>query len=242
MKILLIDDEPLARNRLRALLKEESEVEIVGECGTAAEARLAIEKTRPDVALLDVTMPGEDGIQLAHWLRAQAQTLVIMVTAHARFAVDAFEARALDYLLKPVRPARLRQSLARAREALSASRATSKDDGAKGVLRRLSIKVGQQMVFIDVGDIDWIEAAGNYMVVHSRGKSHVLRQTMAALQRGLPPGQFIRLNRSVVVNVDVVKTVQRTGRGEYFVSLTDGKTVDVTCGLRELQQRVKFGR
>ena len=241
MKIVLIDDEPLARTRLRALLAEEFEVEIVGECGTPAEARVAIEKTRPDIVLLDVTMPGEDGIQLAHWLSGHHRPLVILVTAHERFAVDAFEVRALDYLLKPVRPARLRQALARARESLDASRGADKGDAATALLRRLSIKAGHKMVFIDVSDIAWIEAAGNYMVVHSRGQNHVVRETLAALQRGLPPGQFIRLNRSVVVNVDVVKTVQRTGRGEYFVTLTDGKSVDVTCGLRELQQRVKYG-
>lgn len=241
MKIVLIDDEPLARTRLRALLAEESEVEIVGECGTAAEARVTIEKTRPDIALLDVTMPGEDGIQLARWLGGHHRPLVILVTAHARFAVDAFEARALDYLLKPVRPARLRQALARARETLDASRGADKGDAATALLRRLSIKAGHKMVFIDVSDIEWIEAAGNYMVVHSRGQNHVVRETLAALQRGLPPGQFIRLNRSVIVNVEVVKTVQRTGRGEYFVTLTDGKSIDLTCGLRELQQRVRFG-
>ncbi len=241
MKIVLVDDEPLARTRLRALLAEESDVEIVGECGTAAEARAAIEKTRPDVALLDVTMPGEDGIQLARWLSCTHRPLIILVTAHARFAVDAFEARALDYLLKPVRPERLRQALDRARETLDASQTPSTGDAATGMLRRLPVKARGQMIFVDVGQIDWIEAAGNYMVVHSRGENHVVRETLASLQRGLPPGQFIRVNRSVVVNVDVVKTVQRTGRGEYFVTLTCGKSVDVTCGLRELQQRVKFG-
>jgi len=240
MKILLVDDEPFARKRLRTLLAAEAGIEVVGECSTASEARSALERSRPDVVLLDVTMPGEDGIQLAQSLEGKLRPRAIMITAHAQFAVDAFEARALDYLLKPVRPARLHQALMRAREEIHKDKATGKSEGTDDLLRRLSVKAGKQVFFIEVSQIDWIGAAGNYMVVHSQGQSHVVRETMTDLERSLPPRQFFRLNRSAIVNVKAVKTAHQKSPGEYFVELVDGTTLSVTCGLRELRQWVKF--
>ena len=241
MKVLLVDDEPFARKRLRTLLADERAVEVVGECGSAAAARALIKQADPDVVLLDVTMPGEDGIALTRSLESDGRPVVIFVTAHARFAVDAFEARALDYLLKPVRPARLRLALTRAREKMGVARSVGTTDEALGFIRRISVKTGSQVLFIEVGKIDWIEAAGNYVVLHSEGQNHVVRQTMAALERNLPPRQFIRLSRSVIANVETVDAVQRTGRGEYSVVLKVGKTIEATCGLRALEQWAKFG-
>lgn len=242
MKILLVDDEPPARHRLRALLAEESGIEVVGECGSAAEARRTIGPLQCDVVLLDVQMPGEDGVQLARWLDERGHPLVILVTAHARFAVDAFEAHAVDYLLKPVRPARLRQALLRARRLLENPPVEPAGHRRTGLLRRLPVKTNNQMHFIELEDIQWIEAAGNYMIIHASGQNHVLRETMATLERGLPPSQFIRVNRSVIVNADAIQSAHKTGRGEFTLALKDGKCVDVTCGLRELEQRMKFGR
>jgi len=241
MKVLLVDDEAFARKRLRTLLAAEEGIEVVGECGTATEARAALEQTKPDVVLLDVTMPGEDGIQLARYLEGKPQPRAIMVTAHAQFAVDAFEARALDYLLKPVRPARLHQALMRAREEIQENRVAGKSEVTAPPLRRLSVKCGKRVCFVEVSQIDWIGAAGNYMVVRSHGECHVVRETMTELERSLPPRQFLRLNRSVIVNVKAVKMAHQKGPGDYYVELVDGTTVSVTCGLRELRQWVKFG-
>jgi DNA-binding LytR/AlgR family response regulator len=237
MKVLLIDDEPLARKRLRTLLAGESDVQVVGECGSAAEARVAIAELKPEVVLLDVQMPQENGIQLANWCVGETFPLVIFITAHAAFAVDAFEIRAFDYLLKPVRPERLKQALMRAREELEKAKGTP---GSQSVdLRRLVVKTGGQVLFINVLDIDWVEAARNYMVVHSAGKSHVVRETLTTLERGLPMREFIRLNRSVIVKLSAVMSIQKTGRGEYDAILKDGRSFVVTCGLKELQQRMK---
>lgn len=236
MKVLLVDDEPLARKRLRKLLADEVNIEIIGECASATEATQLIATLHPELLLLDVTLPDLNGIQLSKLFLSEKRPLVIFVTAHSNFAVDAFETGAVDYLLKPVRPARLHQALLRAREALEKIKTTIENNSE---LRRLAVSTNGQTLFVSICEIEWIEAARNYMVVHSRGMNHVVRETMRSLEGKLPQRDFIRLNRSVIVNLGSVKCLHKTGRGNHHAELNSGRRFAVTCGLRKLQERIK---
>lgn len=240
MRVLLVDDEPLARKRLGGMLVTNAGCSVVGECGTVAEARSAIPCLNPEVVFLDVTMPGDDGLELARSLDPDALPVVILVTAHARFAVEAFELRTLDYLLKPVSTPRLLQAVMRARERVSSLAAASSRVSA-ATMRRIAVREGSRTQYVDVGLIDWIEAAGNYMVLHAAGANHVIRETLSALEQQLPANQFVRVSRSCLVNLDAVRSLESRAPGEYETLLRDGKRVNVSRGLAELKQRLQYG-
>lgn len=237
LRILLVDDEPLACQRMRDLLDADSNVQVVGTAAGVEEATAAIADYNPDLVFLDVCMPGLDGFHLARMLGGETRPLVVLVTAHARFAVDAFEVRALDYLLKPVRPERLRCTLALARERLKETPACM-EPGSR-CLSRLVVRSQNRTEFVRTADIEWIEAAGNYMVVRASGRSHIVRETMAALEKELPQDSFFRLNRSTLVHVNAVAELRLLESGCYEARLRDGKGVMVTRSLRELEKRIR---
>jgi two-component system LytT family response regulator len=249
MKIetVLVDDEPLARQRMRELLAEHADIEIVGEFISGTEAKAALGKLTPDLLLLDVQMPRMTGLKLAQLLADEPLPLVVFVTAHDAFAVEAFDTRAVDYLLKPFRPERLARALDRVRDQLAAIRESTagkpaaSPPGAKPALSRLMAKSGDRVVLIKAEQIDWIESAGNYVIVHVGAERHILRETMATLEGELSPKDFVRLNRSLIVNVRTIVELKSQGRGEYFATLTDGKRASVTVGLRELETKLRFG-
>ena len=248
IKTVLVDDEPLARQRMRELLSAHNDIEIVGECSSGTEAKAAQGKLAPDLLLLDVQMPRLTGLKLAQLLADAPLPLVVFVTAHDSFAVEAFDTRAVDYLLKPVRPERLARALDRVRDQLAAIRETTDEKipavsarEAKPALSRLMVKSGDRVVFIKAGDIEWIESAGNYVIVRAGSERHIIRETMTTLEAELPAGDFVRLNRSLIVNVKTIVELKSQGAGEYSAVLTDGKRANVTVGLRELETRLRFG-
>ena len=248
IKTVLVDDEPLARQRMRELLAAQSDIEIVGECSTGTEAKAAQGKLAPDLLLLDVQMPRMTGLKLAQLLADAPLPLVVFVTAHDSFAVEAFDTRAVDYLLKPVRPERLARALDRVRDQLAAIRETTDEKipavsarEAKPALSRLMVKSGDRVVFIKADDIAWIESAGNYVIVRAGAERHIIRETMTTLEAELPAGDFVRLNRSLIVNVKTIVELKSQGAGEYAAVLTDGRRANVTVGLRELETRLRFG-
>jgi two-component system LytT family response regulator len=248
IKTLLVDDEPLARSRMRDLLAAHQDLEIIGEFANGAEVKTALGKLSPDLLLLDVQMPRLTGLKLAQFLADAPLPLVVFVTAHDGFAVEAFDTRAVDFLLKPVRPERLARALDRVRDQLAAMReipaekiSAAAAPGTKPVVSRLMAKSGDRVVFIKAEQIDWIESAGNYVIVQAGKERHIIRETMATLESELPPKDFVRLNRSLIVNVRTIAELKSQGAGEYAAILTDGKRATVTVGLRELEARLRFG-
>lgn len=248
MKIsaILVDDEPLARSRMRDLLAAHADVEIAAECATGQHARTAIGELKPDLMFLDVQMPRMTGIKLVQLLGETQLPLVVFVTAHDEFAVEAFDTRAVDFLLKPVRPERLARSLDRVREQLAAIRDEPADAPALAPaaeprrISRLMAKANDRVVFVKHEQIDWIESAGNYVIVHVGGDRHIIRETMASLERDLPPAEFVRLNRALIVNIDRIVELRPQGQGDFQAVLRGGKTASVTVGLRELERKLRY--
>jgi two-component system LytT family response regulator len=250
---LIVDDEPLARERLRTLLGTESELELVGECVNGREAVAAVKQQRPDLLFLDIQMPELDGFQVLAQLTPPLP-IVIFVTAFDEHAVKAFEFHALDYLLKPFKPARLKASVARAREQFG--KKSEGDENTRRILQlleertaataatqylaRIAVRDRDKVRFVKTADIDWIEASGNYLVLHAGKENHVLRETLTSLEDQLSPKEFFRLNRSALVHVDRIHHVEPTFNDEHIVILVDGTKLTLTRGLRELQERLRF--
>jgi len=258
IRTLIVDDEPLARRRVRQLAAEENDLEFVAECGDGAEALAAIAEHAPDLVFLDVNMPGLDGLGVAEKLPRGRAPIVIFTTAYDQHALKAFEARALDYLLKPLTPERFREAVARAREHLEQRRTgeaarglldliaarqggAAKPEPAGGFLTRLTIKTDDRLVVLRAEDIDSIEAAGNYVSVHAGKESHILRDTLANLESQLAPEKFLRISRATIVNLDRVKELQPGFKGEHVIVLRDGRKLAMTRGLREVEQALRFG-
>jgi two-component system LytT family response regulator len=257
IRALIVDDEPLARQRIQHLGRSEPALEIIAECASAVEALAAIQRHGPDLLFLDVQMPEMNGFELLQKLPREALPLVIFTTAYDEHALRAFEAHALDYLLKPFEPERFRSAVARAqehlanRQASAAARgllnllATSQNSPArpdnKAYLTRLTIKTEDKVVVIKVADIDSIESAGNYVAVNAGKESHILRQTLNALEAQLDPENFLRVSRSAIVNLDRVKELQPMFKGEHIIVLQNGKRIQMTRGLlRDFEQALRF--
>ena len=226
LRVLLVDDEPPARRRMRRMLAGEPDVEIVGECGTGTEAIEQVRNSTPDLVLLDVQMPGGDGFDVIEQFGPSVLPLVAFVTAYDEYALRAFDAAALDYLVKPVRRPRLRTAIARARERLALQQGTA---GAKTELSaeppprsdRFLIDRGRHMDVLAVDDIDWIEAADNHVIVHVGKEAHRFRRTMEQTLERLPADRFARVHRSTIVNLSRVRQVHDWFGGHLLV-LADG--------------------
>lgn len=242
-RTLIVDDEPLARDRLRQLLQAEPEVELVGECADGAEAVASIRALTPDLVFLDVQMPELSGFQVLEQLQGGPMPLVIFVTAYDEYALRAFEVHAVDYLLKPFDRERFQKALQRALDQLKRSRVGELNDRLSALLKdlglpgkypeRLVVKSGGRVVFVPVQDIDWIEAADNYVQLHVGAESHLHRQTMTELEQTLPPDKFLRISRSTIVNVTRIKEMQPLFHGEYAVILRDGTRLTLSRGYRD---------
>jgi two-component system LytT family response regulator len=229
---LIVDDEPLAREGLRMLLAEDPEVAAIHEAKDGREAVAAIRSTRPDLVFLDVQMPEMDGFAVVAEVGAERMPAVVFVTAHDRYAIQAFEINAIDYLLKPVTAERFRQALARAKDRLNARPA---GDASRQILslletiasprrylKRLAVRSAGKTVFVDVEDVDWIEAAENYVQLHAGRAGHLIHVTMNTLEKSLDPETFVRIHRSTIVNVKRIKELQPVLHGEYAITLTNG--------------------
>ena len=215
-RVLIVDDEPPARASLRVLLARDPQVELVGECGSGAEAIAAIRAQRPDLLFLDVQMPEVDGFDVLEQLGADAPPAIVFVTAWDQHALRAFDAGALDYLLKPYADDRFALALARAKE--KATRA-----GAPALPDRIVVKSGRQLHVLALADIDWIESADYCVDLHVGPRTHSLRRSMAAVESELEPAGFCRIHRTAIVNLARVRSLSAGEDGELEVVLMDGQ-------------------
>ena len=245
VRTLIVDDEPLARERVRQLLAEEADVEIVGEFEDGLTALEAIRKQGPDLVFLDVQMPELDGFGLLTQLDPTRLPAIIFVTAHDQFALRAFEVHALDYLLKPFDQERFRTALDHARAWLARRGSEELDTRLSSLLAdlrgpatpkvpdRLAVKTGGRVILLKAEEIDWVEAADNYVSLHVGVASHLLRETMNSIEHRLPSHRFLRISRSTIVNLDRVRELQPLFHGEYAVILTDGTRLTLSRGYRD---------
>lgn len=242
LRILIVDDEPLARERVRAMLRSEPAAEIIGECGNGTDAIARIRQDRPDIVFLDMQMPGADGLQVVSQLPPGERPAIIFVTAHDRFAVDAFGVHATDYLLKPFDQERFRQALARATEQIRTRRAGDLNTKLETLLAesgpapkkptRLAFKSDGRVVFLKPEEIVRVEAADNYVLLHLVDAPRLmLRETMSALEERLG-SDFVRVNRSAIVRLEQVKELQPTFHGDYTVVLRDGTRLPLSRSQR----------
>jgi two-component system, LytTR family, response regulator len=228
MKILVVDDEPLARQVIRRSLARIPDVSCVGECATREETIAAILTYRPDVVLLDIRLGRTTAFDIIEQIGADAMPLVIFVTAYDQHAIKAFEVQALDYVLKPVDSARLTEALQRAAAQLSLRRGVSAaaPDAPPSRDDRLIVRDGERLAFLDLDRIEWIESAGDYVRVHSGGRAYLMRTTLDGLEHRLAKGgNFIRVRRSALINVDAVLTLERYAKGMFVIHLRGGAKV-----------------
>jgi two-component system LytT family response regulator len=231
IRALIVDDEPLAREGILMRLAAEPDVEVIGECRNGREAVAAIRRDAPDLVFLDIRMPRTDGFAVIEAIGADRMPHVIFVTAHDEYAIQAFEVHALDYLLKPVDGARFTAALSRARARIRGQKLTTMTAqlqqmigelrGEREYLDRLYVKCDGRILAVDVDDIDWIEAADNYVHLHAGRASHLLLATMNGLEAKLDPRRFLRIHRSVIVNLRRIKELRPMFHGEYRVILQD---------------------
>lgn len=246
LRVLIVDDEPLARERVHSFLAEESDVEILGEAQNGVEAVRMIRKLRPDLIFLDVQMPGAGGLEVLRELKPEERPLVIFVTAFDKYAVEAFEVRAIDYLLKPLREARFKEALQRARELgkkgseEAQSRVNALLSEPKVFLARIPVRRNGRVTFVPVREISHIEASGNYLTLHAGKETHLLRETLSNMESQLSPRTFVRISRSALVNANAVKEIQPTATGEHFVVLRTGVTLPMTRAVREIEEALRF--
>jgi two-component system, LytTR family, response regulator len=240
VRALVVDDEAVARRRLRRLLAAEPGLEVVGECADGAGAVRAIANDRPDLVFLDVQMPELDGFEVVMSIAAPERLGIVFVTAFDRYALRAFEVHAIDYLLKPFSRERLRTALVRARDRLARRGRDSRVDALLAERReqrrypaRVAVRVGDRVLVVRWQDVDWIEAADNYVKLHVGTREYLLRETLAALEHQLDPERFARIHRSSIVQVDRVAEIHPASHGDADVVLRTGATLVLTRNWRE---------
>jgi two-component system, LytTR family, response regulator len=235
LRVLVVDDEPLARRNLSLLLQRDPDVTEIAECSSGTEAITALRHSHPDLVFLDVQMPECDGFDVLELLGSDAPATIIFVTAYDSYALRAFEAGALDYLLKPFDDARFQRSLARAKD-----RITRNGSVPPRPLEKLLVRTIGQVVFVNVADIDWIEAADYYACLHINNATQLLRRTLSDLERDLAANQFVRIHRSIIVNLERVRALELDKEGEYQVVLNSGARLRLSRRFRKpLQDRLK---
>lgn len=233
IRALIVDDEAPARASVRVLLNRDPQIEIVGECSSGSDAISAIRNLRPDLVFLDVQMPECDGFDVLEMLGGNQPPAIVFVTAYDQFALRAFDAGALDYLLKPFDNRRFELALDRAKQRIQLGIAPPKRP------ERLAIKTGGQMLFIPTADIDWIEAADYYASLHVGGKTHLIRRALSELEGDLDPQTFCRVHRSAIVNLSRVTALETGPDGEHELRLRDGTTLPLSRRYRkQLQARM----
>ncbi|HTH47960.1 MAG TPA: response regulator [Candidatus Limnocylindria bacterium] len=244
---IIADDEPLARERVRSVLEDEPDVEIVAECADGAQALKETQKRQPDLLFLDVQMPRLNGFEVLEALSPAPLPVVIFTTAHDEHAIRAFEFNALDYLLKPFTEARFKMSLHRARLQLEQGSRQSGPElkaflsqlhGPAAGGGRILVRSAERILFLKPEEITHAEAAGNYVVLHSGKEQHVIRETISAMEARLAPAGFMRISRSAVVNLAGIREIQAAGSGRHSLLLKNGTRLDMTCGVGELQARL----
>lgn len=233
IRTLVVDDEPLARSSVRQLLRDDPAIEILGECGSGAEAIARIREDKPDLVFLDVQMPEVDGFDVLEMLGTEMPPAVVFVTAYNQYALRAFDAGALDYVLKPFDNARFALALSRAKARIAAPARKQRTP------ERLAIKSAGQVLFVSVAEIDWIEAADYYACLHVGPKSHLLRRSLADLEHDLANTVFCRIHRSTIVNLERVRGMTADVDGEHEVLLNNGTKLRLSRRYRkQVQERL----
>jgi two-component system LytT family response regulator len=256
IRILIVDDEPLARDGVAFQLRNESDVDIVGQCENGSEAVRAIAALKPDLVFLDIRMPKVSGFDVIEQVGAARMPLVIFLTAYDEYAIEAFHRDALDYLLKPIEPKRFQQSLQKARKALATDRLAAQGAQVDKLLAalaslqsaaqkaeqtaaqtaqapRIALKLSGQVHFLRPDELKWIEAEGDYVNVHTQLRSHLVKETMQALEKRLEPHGFLRIHRSAIVNLDKIAKLVAADNGDYEVLLNDGLSLKVGRNYRD---------
>lgn len=239
IRALIVDDEPLARSNLKVLLSKDADIESIQECDSGIEAVAQIRATRPDLVFLDVQMPVCGGFEVLKMLEAdEPRSVIVFVTAYDEYALRAFDAGALDYLLKPFDDARFHLAMQRAKEKIAAKESVPPPETP-----RLIVRSAGQVAYVQVTDIDWVEAADYYVCLHVGTRSHLLRKSMAELEQELDPHLFCRIHRSTIVNLRRVQALQIDAAGEYEVVLDGGRKLRLSRRFRkDLQSRMReFG-
>lgn len=250
IRTLIVDDEPPARAKIKTFLGSESDIEIIGEAGNGDDAIQLIGELKPDLLFLDIQMPATDGVSVLRAVKDEWLPCTIFTTAYAEHAVEAFALHALDYLLKPYSRERFSDALARARKALATAGEAAEGDKriaaalneptlAAKPIERFLVKTNDRYIVVRAAEVTWVEAASNYVVLHTASGNHVLRKSLAALEVELAPARFYRSSRSSIVNLDFVREVQPMAAGEHVIILRDGTSVPLTRGLREFQDRLQ---
>ena len=239
LRVLVVDDEPLVREGLRALLERESGVRVLGEARNGEEALERIRELRPDLVLLDVRMPGMDGLAVVAALEPEERPAIVFVTAHGEYAIQAFDMHAVDYLLKPFDAERFATALRRARARMSEGRADRLEallvtlQAARAYPERLLLKHEGTVVVVPANDIEWIEAADNYVRIHARTGRYMAREPLRQIEAKLDPARFARVHRSGIVNLSRVKSLEPLTAGEYIITLTTGTRLTLSRGYRD---------
>ena len=239
---MIVDDEPPAREKIRSFLELEADIEVVAECGDGRQAAEVIRERDPDLLFLDVEMPGLDGLGLIETIGAGRMPVTVFVTAFDRYAVEAFESHAVDYLLKPFDRARFRRTLDQVRDRLdrSQSRRLNRQLGTlleslekeRPYADRLTVKSARGLTFLRTAEIDWVDAAGNYVRLNAAGRTYLMRETMGALERRLDPKRFMRIHRSTIVNIERIREIRPLQHGEHLVILEGGKRLTLSRSYR----------
>jgi two-component system LytT family response regulator len=237
-RALIVDDEPLARKRIRRMLSGEADITVVGECADGLSAVSAINELSPDLVFLDVQMPEMNGLEVIRAVGPRRLPALIFVTAYDTYALQAFEAEALDYLLKPFDPMRFHETLQRVRRRLGEQggddiseqirQLASRFGAEQKFLRRLVVKTGERVLLLNVGEVDWLEAAGNYVCVHVGKQSYIVRDSLANLESHLDPAHFARTHRSTVVNLDRIRELRPHWHGDYRLTLQSGQVLQLS--------------
>jgi len=252
LKTIIVDDEPLARERLRLLLSEDTQIDIVSECRNGNEAIRQLRSSPADLLFLDIQMPGTGGFEVIDAIGPAHMPPTVFVTAHHEFAVQAFAVQAIDYLTKPIEPARLDDTLTRVKRRIAENTAFLAQEQLADVLgalrgamehgvrertamekekpypERFLVRDGTKDVLVPVDDIQWIEAADYYACLHAGARRYMLRESMKQLEKVLDPARFARIHRSIVVRIDQVREIHRDGEAEYFVLLADGQRLKMS--------------
>ncbi len=245
IRTLIVDDEPLARERLRGFLQGEAACEVLGECGSGPEAIAAIRREAPDLVFLDMQMPGCDGLQVLAELPEGKRPAIVFATAYERFAVDAFDVAAVDYLLKPFDRERFQQAVRRVQDFLQRSRepdAAPAPAATAAKPDRITVKADGRLVFLKPEEIVRVEAADNYVMLHLVSGRLMLRETMAAIEARLGTVHFARVNRSAIVHLDQIREIQPAQHGDYTVLLRDGTKLALSRSLRGQLDRFTGGK
>ena len=237
-RLLIVDDEPLARKRIRRMLSGESDMSVVGECADGPSAVAAINELNPDLVFLDVQMPGMNGIEVIRAIGSRCLPALVFVTAYDTYALQAFETEALDYLLKPFDSLRFRETLQRVRRRLGEpdherlSNQLRQLAGRFGAetqyLQRMAVKMDDRLILLNIEQVDWLEAAGNYVCVHVGKQSHIVRDSLSHMESCLDPARFIRIHRSTLVNLDRIRELRPHWHGDYQIILQSGQVLPLS--------------